>query len=102
MPNPAEFSLQQGEHGSTAVLTGDWTAETLDDADGTRIERVKAREDPMEVQLGEADLKRRPHRLGRIALAGKGRVEDVACLRLPRGLAGEFQQNLADERAILS
>lgn len=36
MPNPAEFSLQQGEHGSTAVLTGDWTAETLDDA-GLRL-----------------------------------------------------------------
>jgi phospholipid/cholesterol/gamma-HCH transport system permease protein len=36
MPNPAEFSLKQGEHGSTAVLTGDWTAETLDDA-GIRL-----------------------------------------------------------------
>lgn len=36
MPNPAEFSLKQGEHGATAVLTGDWTAETLDDV-GLRL-----------------------------------------------------------------
>ena len=36
MPNPAEFTMQQGEHGPTAVLSGDWTAETLEDA-GLRL-----------------------------------------------------------------
>jgi phospholipid/cholesterol/gamma-HCH transport system permease protein len=32
MSKPADFTLEQGEHGATAVLTGDWTAETLEDA----------------------------------------------------------------------
>lgn len=41
MPNPAEFTLQQGEHGSTAVLTGDWTAETLDDAGARLAENLR-------------------------------------------------------------
>ncbi|MDO8295840.1 MAG: MlaE family lipid ABC transporter permease subunit [Caulobacter sp.] len=33
MSKPASFKLHQGEHGATVVLTGDWTAETMDDAD---------------------------------------------------------------------
>ncbi|HYE47024.1 MAG TPA: MlaE family lipid ABC transporter permease subunit [Caulobacter sp.] len=36
MPQPADFTLEQGEHGPTARLTGDWTAESLDDA-GARL-----------------------------------------------------------------
>lgn len=36
MPQPADFTLVQGEHGSTARLTGDWTAESLEDA-GARL-----------------------------------------------------------------
>jgi phospholipid/cholesterol/gamma-HCH transport system permease protein len=36
MARPANFTLQQGEHGATAVLVGDWTAETLEDA-GKRL-----------------------------------------------------------------
>jgi len=31
MSKPADLKLQQGEHGTTAFLTGDWTAESLDD-----------------------------------------------------------------------
>jgi len=33
MTRPAEFSLEKGVHGATAVLTGDWTAETMETAD---------------------------------------------------------------------
>lgn len=33
MSKPADFKLQQGEHGATVTLTGDWTAETMGDAD---------------------------------------------------------------------
>lgn len=36
METAADFSLEQGEHGDTAVLTGDWTTVTLGDA-GTRL-----------------------------------------------------------------
>ncbi len=33
MSKPADFKLQQGEHGATVTLSGDWTAETMGDAD---------------------------------------------------------------------
>lgn len=33
MSKPADFKLQQGDHGATVVLVGDWTAETMADAD---------------------------------------------------------------------
>lgn len=33
MSSSAEFSLEPGEHGATATLTGDWTGETLNAAD---------------------------------------------------------------------
>ena len=33
MSKPEDFKLQQGEMGATAVLAGDWTAETMGDAD---------------------------------------------------------------------
>lgn len=33
MSKPADFKLQQGETGATVILTGDWTAETMGDAD---------------------------------------------------------------------
>ncbi len=33
---PADFELQQGEHGDTATLSGDWTADALGDA-GVRL-----------------------------------------------------------------
>ena len=33
MSKPADFKLQQGETGATVVLTGDWTAEGMGDAD---------------------------------------------------------------------
>ncbi|MBI1407862.1 MAG: MlaE family lipid ABC transporter permease subunit [Caulobacter sp.] len=36
MSKPADFTLAQGEQGLTALLTGDWTAETLEDA-GDRL-----------------------------------------------------------------
>ncbi|MBX3480806.1 MAG: MlaE family lipid ABC transporter permease subunit [Caulobacter sp.] len=36
MSKPADFTLARGEQGLTALLTGDWTAETLDDA-GDRL-----------------------------------------------------------------
>lgn len=39
MSKPADFRLQEGEHGATAFLTGDWTAESLDDA-GRRLAQV--------------------------------------------------------------
>jgi len=33
MSKPADFKLHEGDQNATVVLTGDWTAETLDDAD---------------------------------------------------------------------
>lgn len=39
MSKPANFDLQQGEHGATAMLSGDWTAESLGDA-GPRLAEV--------------------------------------------------------------
>lgn len=39
MSKPADFKLQQGDMGATVVLTGDWTAETMADAD-TRLAQV--------------------------------------------------------------
>ncbi|HRD46083.1 MAG TPA: MlaE family lipid ABC transporter permease subunit [Caulobacter sp.] len=39
MSRPADFILQEGEHGATAVLTGDWTAESLGDA-GRRLAEI--------------------------------------------------------------
>lgn len=39
MSKPADFKLQQGETGATVVLAGDWTAETLGNADN-RLARV--------------------------------------------------------------
>jgi len=38
MSKPADFDLQQGEHGATAKLSGDWTADALNDA-GPRLAR---------------------------------------------------------------
>lgn len=40
MPRPANFSFEQTEHGATAVLTGDWTAEQMDLADDRLIEQL--------------------------------------------------------------
>lgn len=39
MSKPADFKLQQGDMGATVILTGDWTAETMADAD-TRLAQV--------------------------------------------------------------
>jgi phospholipid/cholesterol/gamma-HCH transport system permease protein len=39
MTKPADFNLQQGGNGSTAVLTGDWTADCLGDA-GPRLTEI--------------------------------------------------------------
>lgn len=39
MKKPADFDLQQGEHGATAILTGDWSADALGDA-GSRLAQV--------------------------------------------------------------
>lgn len=39
MSKPADFKLQEGEHGATAFLTGDWTADSLGDA-GRRLARI--------------------------------------------------------------
>lgn len=39
MSKPADFKLQEGEHGATAFLSGDWTADALDDA-GRRLTEV--------------------------------------------------------------
>lgn len=39
MSRPADFKLQEGEHGATAFLSGDWTAESLDDA-GRRLTEI--------------------------------------------------------------
>ena len=38
MSKPADFKLQQGEHGATVILTGDWTAEGMGDADNRLTE----------------------------------------------------------------
>ncbi|MDP1632959.1 MAG: MlaE family lipid ABC transporter permease subunit [Caulobacter sp.] len=45
MSHPANFTLEQGEHGVTVTLTGDWTAETMADADerlGEMLHGVRA------------------------------------------------------------
>ena len=39
MSKPADFKLREGEHGATAFLSGDWTAQSLDDA-GRRLADV--------------------------------------------------------------
>jgi phospholipid/cholesterol/gamma-HCH transport system permease protein len=39
MSKPADFDLQQGEHGATARLSGDWTADSLGDA-GPRLAQI--------------------------------------------------------------
>ncbi|NBU28035.1 MAG: MlaE family lipid ABC transporter permease subunit [Caulobacteraceae bacterium] len=38
MSKPAHLTLEQGDHGPTAVLTGDWTAETLENTGHDLIE----------------------------------------------------------------
>lgn len=38
MSKPADFKVQQGDDGATVVLTGDWTAEGMGDADNRLID----------------------------------------------------------------
>ena len=38
MSKPADYTLQQGDQGATVVLTGDWTAEGMGDADNRLID----------------------------------------------------------------
>lgn len=55
MRRAADFKLQDGEYGATAFLTGDWTAESLDDA-GRRLAEVL--EGSKAVNLDLSDMRR--------------------------------------------
>jgi phospholipid/cholesterol/gamma-HCH transport system permease protein len=46
MEAAADFSLEQGEHGDTAVLTGDWTTVTLGDAGARLADALKRARTP--------------------------------------------------------
>lgn len=52
MSTPADFKLLQGEHGATVVLTGDWTAETMADADH-RLAGILDGAKAMTIDLGQ-------------------------------------------------
>ena len=53
MEAAADFSLERGENGDVAVLTGDWTTVTLGDAGPRLADALKRAETPSLDQIAE-------------------------------------------------
>lgn len=77
-------------------------AEPFNDADGSGVFRIQPCKDPVETEPVEAERDDGACRLGRIALAGIGWIEDIADLGLECGLAGKLEADLTEQCAIFS
>ena len=77
-------------------------AQPFDDPNRAGIRGIEPGEGPVEIQARKRKFQNGPHRFGGIALAGKGRIENITDLHLPRDRTFKLQHHFANDGTILT